>query len=128
MPLRVEISHPRKFVYIVAEGAVTLREMEAHFDELVVANALGYAKLFEATELQPVYGESDVMQMGARLSAYTATYESGPLAVVGRTEAVRDAFKRFVNISPSLRPARIFASEDKAIAWLQKQPGGDLVV
>ena len=128
MPLRVEISHSRKFVYIVAEGAVTLREMEAHFDELVVANALGYAKLFEATELQPVYGDSDVMQMGARLSAYTATYESGPLAVVGRTEAVRDAFKRFVNISPSLSPARIFASEDKAISWLQKQPGGERVV
>ena len=49
MPMHWTIHHPEKFVHIVAEGAVTLKEMEEHFDALVVANALAYSKLFDAT-------------------------------------------------------------------------------
>jgi hypothetical protein len=119
MPLRWEIDHSRKFVHIVAEGPVVLNELEAHFDALFVANAMGYAKLFVATDAQPMYSDDDVMKMGARLSAYTAALPSGPLAVVG-ADKLRGTFRRFVNISPSDRPARFFKSEEKARAWLAK--------
>ncbi|WP_425064203.1 hypothetical protein [Reyranella sp.] len=121
MPLRWEILDPQKLIHVVAEGEVTLKEMEAHFDALVVANALGYSKLFDATRLKPVYDAADVMAMGARLSAYTEHFPSGPLAVIGRDESVVLAFKRFVNISPSKRPAALFSTEKKARAWLAKQ-------
>lgn len=121
MPLRWEILHPQKLIHVVAEGEVTLKEMEAHFDALVIANALSYSKLFDATLLKPVYDADDVMAMGARLSAYTSHFPSGPLAVVGRDESVVQAFKRFVNISPSKRPAAIFKTEKKARAWLATQ-------
>lgn len=124
MPLHVEIFHSRSFVHVVADGLVTLKEMEAHFDQLMVDNALGYAKLFDATNLVPVYDEQDVLAMGARLSAYTANFDSGPLAVVGKEEVVVGAFRRFVNISPSKRPARILPTKEKALAWLRQQPGG----
>ena len=118
MPLRWEILHDRKLVHIMAEGPVTLKDMEAHFDALVVADALPYAKLFNATAVQPAYDDDDVMAMGARLSGYTATMKSGPLAVVAADEAAREAFQRFVNVSPSRRPARLFATEAEARAWL----------
>jgi hypothetical protein len=121
MPLRWEILHPQKLIHVIAEGEVTLKEMEAHFDALVVANALAYSKLFDATRVKPVYDDADVMAMGARLSAYTDHFPSGPLAVVGREESVVLAFKRFVNISPSKRPAALFSTEKKARAWLAKQ-------
>ena len=71
--------------------------------------------------MKPVYDEADVMAMGARLSAYTEHFPSGPLAVVGREESVVLTFKRFVNISPSKRPAALFKTEAKARAWLAKQ-------
>jgi hypothetical protein len=32
-------------------------------------------------------------------------------------------FRRFVNISPSKRPAQIFKSEAEARAWLKSQSG-----
>lgn len=118
MPLRWDIDHSRKFVHIVAEGPVTLKEMEAHFDAIMVANAMGYAKLFDASHAQPTYSDDDVMAMGARLSAYTATLPSGPLAVVGTSDLVWSTFKRFVNISPSRRPAELFKTEADARAWL----------
>ena len=60
--------------------------------------------------------------MGARLSAYTSHFPSGPLAVIGTSDAVQLAFRRFVNISPSKRPAQIFKTEAKARAWLKQQP------
>ena len=125
MPLRWEILHSEKLIHVVAEGEVTLKEMEAHFDALVVANALAQTKLFDATLLNPVYDDADGMAMGARLSAYTSHFPSGPLAVVGRDESVVMAFRRFVNISPSERPAALFKTEAKARAWLatQARPG-----
>ena len=49
MPLRWQIDHQKKFVHIVAEGPVTIEQMEEHFDAIAVAEAMGYAKLFDAT-------------------------------------------------------------------------------
>ena len=121
MPLRWEILHPQKFIHIVADGPVTLKEMEAHFDAIAVENAMSYAKLFDATLIEPKYDDHDVLMMGARLSAYTATLESGPLAVVGRSVELDTAFTRFVTVSPSNRPAALFKTEAKARAWLAEK-------
>lgn len=119
MPLRWTIDHSRKFVHIVvADGPLTLADMEEHFDAIAVADAMGYAKLFDATRFQPVYSDDDVMAMGARLSAYTAAMASGPLAVVGNDPALEVAFRRFTNVSPSQRPAALFRTEAAARAWL----------
>ncbi|MBS0220426.1 MAG: hypothetical protein JSR91_06770 [Proteobacteria bacterium] len=121
MPLHWEIHHPEKLIHIVARGPVTLKELEEHFDSLVVADVLSYAKLFDATEADPIYDDHDVLMMGARLSAYTDNFGSGPLAVVGESEKLRETFLRFVNISPSNRPAALFATEPEARAWLAKK-------
>jgi hypothetical protein len=122
MPLRWTIDHSKKFVHIVVDdGPLTLKDMEEHFDAIAVADAMGYAKLFDATRFEPVYSDSDVMAMGARLSAYTATMESGPLAVVGKDPALEIAFRRFTNVSPSQRPAALFETEAEARAWLDEK-------
>ena len=118
MPLRWQILHEKKLVHVVADGRVTLQNLEDHLDALAVANVLQYAKLFDATALDPVYGDQDVMAMGARLSAYTASLKSGPLAFIGLSEKACDAFRRFVNVTPSKRPARLFKTEAEARSWL----------
>jgi hypothetical protein len=128
MPLRWEIDHARKFVRVtVAKGPLTLADMEEHFDALNLAGAMGYAKLFDATLFEPVYSDADVMAMGARLSAYTATLESGPLAVIGTGPALETAFRRFVNVSPSKRPAELFKTEEKALAWLAEKADARMI-
>jgi hypothetical protein len=122
VPVRWEISHPEKLVFVVVEGEVTLQQMEDHFDALVVANALGYRKLVDATGAEPTYNDGDVMTLGARLSAYASNFPAGPLAVIGTSDALRDAYRRFVNIAPSDRPARLFKNEADARVWLAQQP------
>lgn len=121
MPVRWDIRHSEKLVHIVAEGPVTAKDLEEHFDALAVAGAMGYAKLFDARRAVPVYSDHDVLMMGARLSAYTATLPTGPLAVVGDGDTVAGAFLRFVNMSPAKRPARLFATEQQARDWLATQ-------
>ena len=120
MPMRWTVEHDKKLVLIVAEGPIGRQDLEAHFDALVVENALEYSKLFDARKVQPVYGDDDVMSLGARLSVYTAIQRSGPLAVIGSGAAVEEAFRRFLNVSPSKRPARLFATVEEARTWLEE--------
>lgn len=122
MPLRWEILHPEKLIHVIAEGPVTLQQLEEHFDAVITADALSYAKLFDATGVKAVFSDHDVMMLGARLSFYTSNFESGPLAVVVNSEEARMAFRRFVNISPSKRPAKLFSKEAEARAWLATKP------
>lgn len=119
--VNVRILHAHKLVEIVMDGPVALKDMEEHFDKIVLENAMGYAKLVDCTRAQPVYDEHDVLMMGARLSAYAATMDSGPLAVFGSSHEVNVAFARFVNMSPSKRQAGLFKTEGKARAWLAAQ-------
>jgi hypothetical protein len=121
MPLRWTIHHDLKLVHIVGEGVVTREDLEAHFDAIVVANAMPFGKLFDASKAVPKYDEHDMLMMGARLSAYVATLTAGPLAVVATSDDVRLAFRRFINMSSSPRPAAFFESEPKARAWLADQ-------
>lgn len=121
MPMRWKIHHDKKLVHIVAEGPIVLKEMEEHFDAIVVANAMPYAKLFDARTAIPSYDEHDLLMMGARLSIYTATLDSGPLAMVADGTPLELAFRRFINVSPSKRPAALFKSEAEARAWLGVQ-------
>ena len=121
MPVRVEVQHPERLVKVVLEGPVRLKDMEEHFDKIVLENAMGYAKLVDCTRAEPIYSDDDVMTMGARLSAYAATMEAGPLAVFGKKDDIVLAFARFINISRSPRPAGLFKTEAQARAWLAKQ-------
>ncbi len=121
MPIRVEFLHSQKLIKVVMDGPVTLKDMQDHFDKIVLEKAMGYAKLVDCRGAQLIYNEHDVLMMGARLSVYTATLESGPLAVIGGDNKVAIAFSRFVNVSPSKRPASLFKTEAEAIDWLATQ-------
>ena len=87
MPLCWEILHAQARVNITANGPVSLKEMEQLFDAIVVADAMPYAKLFDATRLVSTYDEDGLLHMGARLSAYASALTIGPLAFVGNTDA-----------------------------------------
>ena len=121
MSITVEVFHPQKLVKVVVAGRVDLKDMESHFDKIVIESAMGYAKLVDCTRAEPIYDDHDVLMMGARLSAYAATLPSGPLAVFADSDELALAFARFINVSPSKRPAGLFKTEAKARAWLAKQ-------
>jgi hypothetical protein len=123
MPLRWTISHDERLVMVTAEGPLTLLEIEAYFDALVLANAQPYAKLLDATKMEARLSDADVMAIGARMSAYVKEqkWEGGPAAFVATSRVNREFIKRFINLTASPRQAKIFQTVDEARRWLDGQ-------
>jgi hypothetical protein len=125
MPMRWTISHDERLVTVVAEGPVGLLEIEAYFDAVVVAGAQPYAKLLDASTMEPRLSDADMMALGARMSAYVRDQQwpGGPAAFVATSRANRDFVKRFINLAASPRRAEIFQTVDEARRWLDGQKG-----
>jgi hypothetical protein len=122
MPIRWTISDEERLVVATTEGVVTLKDLAAYLDALVVAEAMPYAKLFDASDIDPQATDHDVMMLGARMRAYVATWPAGPLAFVVTTRVARDFVDRFLNLAAAARPVNIFQTADEARRWLDAQP------
>jgi hypothetical protein len=122
MPIRWTISHEERLVVATTEGVVTLKDVEAYLDALVVADAMPYAKLFDASDIEPQATDHDVLMLGARMSAYAATLPGGPLAFVVTTRLAREFVDRYLNLAAASRPVNIFRTADEAQRWLDAQP------
>ncbi len=121
MPIQFDIDHANRFVHAVAEGPVTLKDMEAYLDEVVVQGALPYRKLWDCTKVVYQYDDADMMALGARISAYANFDPRGPSAIVAVSDDAINVSKRFINLGGAKRPAKIFNSEAKARRWLDEQ-------
>jgi hypothetical protein len=120
LPVEYVINHDKKVVTARAHGPVVLKEILDYFDALVVQDAMGYPKLFDAREAIPRLSDDDVMVLGARTSAYAIYDPRGPVAAVATTAAASAILQRFMNLGGADRPMRLFTSVDEAWAWLRE--------
>ena len=121
MAVEYSIDHEKQFVTVRAHGAVVLKEILDYFDALVVQNAMGYPKLFDAREAEPRLSDDDVMVLGARVSAYAAHDPRGPVAAVAIGKGASEILQRFMNLGGAQRPMRLFGSIDEARRWLGQE-------
>lgn len=120
MPIVCKIDHDRRFVHVEAEGLVTIDDVLAYFDTLVVENAMPYPKLFDASAAQAELSDDDIMTMGARVSAYALHDPRGPLALVAKDEHIVNFLRRFMNLGLARRPAMLFRRIEDARRWLEQ--------
>ena len=121
--MRWKISHEERLVTVTTDGPLTLRDVEAYFDAVVVADAQPYAKLFDGTGMVVQFSDDDVMAIGARMSAYVRDQgqPGGPAAFVVTDDTARDFIERYLNLMPSTRRAMICETIDEARRWLDEQ-------
>lgn len=124
MPIRWEINHPEQLLLVTGEGTVTLEDVEIYLDQIVTAGAMPYAKLFDATKVDPQYDDHDLMMLAARMSAYRATLKGGPLAFVVTEGPVFEAVERYINLAPADRAVAVFSTVREAQVWLDDQAKG----
>jgi hypothetical protein len=123
MPLRWEISHTDRLIVIDGTGDVTLKDVEAYLDDIVTADGMPYAKIFDATDLIFRHDDHDIMMLGARMSAYAGSLKGGPLAFVSTNAATRATIDRYINLTArSERLTAVFKTRDRARAWIDAQP------
>ena len=122
MPITWTISEADRLVSARAHGTVTLQDVEALLDDVVVKDALGYRKLFDGRDSVGKYDDKDVLLLGARIQAYTTLNLTGAAAIVVGTKEQFDVALRFANIAKAQRPIRVFYSPEEARAWLETDP------
>jgi hypothetical protein len=123
MPVNFTIDHDKRHVEARAEGETRLEDIEKFLDAVVLQNALPYRKLFDGRLAIAVYDDNDIMMLGARMSAYASNLAPrGAVAFIAANEASADIARRFINLSKSSRPAKVFLAEDEARTWLAAQP------
>jgi hypothetical protein len=120
MPIHWKILHSERLVVATTEGVVTLNDVEPYLDAVVTEDAMPYAKIFDATDIDPRASDDDVMMLAARMRAYVATIEGGPLAFVVTTPEARAFVDRYLNLTAAQRPVRIFARLEDAQEWLHQ--------
>lgn len=122
MPIHWTISQPDRLVVIVCEGSVTRTDIEAYLDDVVVAGALPYRKIFEARSALFELGEDDMMALGARIQAYAASDATagsmGPLALVAANRQQYAQARLYEVLAETRRPLKIFRDSKKARQWL----------
>jgi hypothetical protein len=121
MPIQFTIDHANRLIRARAQGEVSLKDIEDFTDAIMVENAMPYRKLFDGRNAFGKYDDNDLMQLGARISAYASVERRGALAIVPSAEHI-DLAKRFINLGKSGRPARVFDDPDEALQWLTAQP------
>ncbi len=126
MPVQWTVSHPTRLVIAVARGDLRLPDIESYLDGVVTAGALAYRKIFDMTQSTPNLGDDDLMALGARIRAYIALGEIGPLAIVATTDKSYEQAMMFATLAEANRPVKIFRELHLARQWLDAEPGSDL--
>jgi hypothetical protein len=121
MPIRLNIDHAKRQVEAIAEGEVSLEDIEVFLDAVVVAEALPYRKLFDGRASYGKYTDEEVMRLAARLSAYNSLGRRGAVALVTPVQYYEVA-TRILNLDTPERPGRVFLDPDEARIWLDGQP------
>jgi hypothetical protein len=121
MPIKVKVDHARRWVEAVAEGELSLEDIEEFLDAVIVADALPYRKLFDGRASYGKYTDEEVMRLAARLSAYASMGRRGSVALVTPVQYFELA-SRVLNLDRRDQPGRIFLDADEARAWLEAQP------
>jgi hypothetical protein len=121
MPIKVKIDDARRWVEAVAEGEVSLDDIEEFLDAVIVGDALPYRKLFDGRAAYGKYTDEEVMRLAARLSAYASMGRRGAAALVSSVKYYELA-SRILNLDRREQPARVFLDIDEARRWLEAQP------
>jgi hypothetical protein len=122
MPINWTISEADRLVSARAQGLVTLQDIEALLDDILIKDALSYRKLFDGRDSVGKYDDKDVLLLGARISAYNSLNLTGAAAIVVGSQEQFDVALRFANIGKAKRPVRVFYSPEEARAWLDTDP------
>jgi hypothetical protein len=121
MPLTWTISHPNRLVTATGKDQVSLLDMQAYLDGVAVADAMGYAKIFDLSNGTLAMNDQEMMALGARIRAYATTGRMGPLAVVAASTEAYDQARTYTALAAANHPLQIFRQIAAARKWLDAQ-------
>lgn len=122
MPLHWTVDSKERLVTTIADGHVTLEEVEDYIRAMNGAGTQSYRKLFDGSRGETDMTPEDMLAIGARLRERHACGASGPLAIVIPPEKA-DLVSRVLGILAAAdRPMRVFSEVEPARRWIESLP------
>lgn len=122
MSVKWKISHAERLVTALCEGTIVLGDIERYLDDVVVSDALPYAKIFDAGEAIWGLTDDDMLALGGRIRAYRALAPSGPIAIIAVSDRLYEHAQLFATLAEAERPLKIFRTAEAARKWLASLP------
>lgn len=123
MSLHWTIDSRDHLVVAVADGDVTRAEIEHYLHVLDGANAMGYRKLFDASNGDTSMSADDLLAIGVQIrDRHSKGGTLGPLAIVMPSDK-SELISRILGILAAAdRPMRVFESIEPARRWIDSFP------
>jgi hypothetical protein len=123
MTIKWSIDLARRRMTATCADVVTVADVFALFDAVVVDGALPFAKVMDMNDAKSGLTGEDMQLIGARVQAYSQhmTEPMGPLAIVARSAKDQSQAQLFVALAQGRRPIEIFSSVRAAEEWLDRQ-------
>lgn len=120
MPIHCTVNSETRFFETICTGLVGSDEVHQMLDILVASNALGYRKLFDASEADTRMNTMDLLQIGVRMrSLHSAAVALGPLAIVIPDDRHMLLSRVIGILATPRRPIRVFSKTAQARKWLE---------
>ena len=103
----------------VAEGAISLEDIDGFIAEIFKANAVRYRKIVDIMAATPNLAEKDVFEYGERSKKAPPDARSGPIAIVA-SDAQGPLARLFAQFTYDRRPTKVFRSIHEARKWLME--------
>ncbi len=122
MPLHWTVDSKERLVTAIADGHVTLEEVEDYIRMMNGAGTQSYRKLFDGSRGETDMTPEDMLAIGARLRERHASGKPGPLALVIPPDKA-DLVSRVLGILAAAdRPMRVFSEVEPARRWIESLP------
>jgi hypothetical protein len=125
MPLQWTIDDERRRVTAVLLQTTTEQEMYEFLGEIIARDAMGYGKLFDATNATRWITPGRVGPIAATTRLYSRMRLGpvGPLAIVVADEKANRRAQEYALLADANRMVRIFGAAKEAEEWLASMQG-----
>jgi hypothetical protein len=121
MPVQWTIASGERLISVLGTGDVSRADIDGFLDAVMENAALGYAKLFDASQAMSSMTPADMVDLGTRFRSLHAGAVVGPLAIVMPPDRGK-RFERLLGmIATADRPMRIFVDRTRARRWIANQ-------
>ena len=117
MSVTWKISHPERLVTALGAETISLQDIERYLDNVVVSDALPYAKIFDMGTAAWGLSDTDMLVLGARIRAYPALAAFGPIAIVAASDVLNAHARNVRHAGRRQRPLRIFREPAAGNGW-----------